>query len=61
MPVAAADIYHALRLAFGVGWAYEIPKVDRFFVAMDVDVYFRDTFEGDTIDPRSGRDYYVYN
>ncbi|MCB1154551.1 hypothetical protein KDL45_12935 [bacterium] len=45
----------------GVGWAYEIPKVDRFFVAMDVDVYFRDTFEGDTIDPRSGRDYYVYN
>lgn len=24
VPVAAADIYHALRLAFGVGWAYVI-------------------------------------
>lgn len=24
IPVAAADIYHALRLAFGVGWAYVI-------------------------------------
>lgn len=24
VPVAAADIYHSLRLAFGVGWAYVI-------------------------------------
>jgi len=24
IPIAAADIYHAMRLAFGVGWAYVI-------------------------------------
>ncbi|MCZ7586135.1 MAG: hypothetical protein M5R36_23995 [Deltaproteobacteria bacterium] len=43
----------------GLGWAYKIDDIDDFYVSADLDLYFRQTYEGDTYDVRRGRDYYV--
>ncbi len=43
----------------GLGWAYRIPNIDDFFVAMDFDAYFSQSYKGDTYDVRSGQDYYT--
>lgn len=44
----------------GLGWAYEIPQEDNFYVSVDFDVYFRQKFEGDTWVMR-GRESYTQN
>ncbi|MBZ0271569.1 hypothetical protein K8I61_06010 [bacterium] len=46
---------------FGLGWAYEIPQVEKFYVAADIDVYFSQSYEGDTYDPRRGQTFYSRN
>jgi hypothetical protein len=44
----------------GLGWAYKVPDVDNFFVAVDFDVYFADSYKGKTYDVRDpDRDYFV--
>lgn len=44
----------------GLGWAYQIPHEDYFYVLVDFDVYFRQKYEGETYRLR-GRDFYVTN